>query len=113
MSEEQLRKRIEFLSKIWLGYREEIYADQVDQIVWKSPKRLILRSGCLERTTRKRPHTSSPLMRFPDHLCKRPRDKIVLLNFLQCNVAVTHMRCVLDWLLKGVLFWRGYLLRRN
>lgn len=101
MSRSLLENAAELLNKIWLAYREEICADQTDQIVWKSPRRLILRSGCLEKTIKKRPGTTSPLMKFPEKLCKLPHDKVILLNFLQCNVAVTHMQCILEWLLKG------------
>ena len=101
MLEDLLREAVDLLNKLWLVYREEIYADQTDQIVWKSVKRLILRSGCLDKTKRKRPSTSSPLLDFPEHLCKRPNDRVILLNFLQCNVAVKHMQCILDWLLEG------------
>lgn len=101
------RRAVRLLNSIWLAYREEIYADDTDQIVWKSPRRLILRSGCLEKVIRKRPGIQSPLHAFPDHICKTPKDKVILLNFLQCHVAVTHMQCVADWLLRGkVTVWR-------
>lgn len=99
--EDHLHEATHLLNGLWLAYREETYADLTDQIVWKSPKRLILRSGCTERTQKRRPGSSSPLMVFPEHLCRKPVDKPILLNFLQCNVAVKHMQCLLEWLLKG------------
>lgn len=103
MTDVLLRAAIETLNRIWLAYREMIYADQIDQIVWKGPRRLVMRTGCTERTKRRWPATTSPLMMFPGHLCKRPQDKAIVLNFLQCNVAVTHMQCILNWILKGRL----------
>ncbi|KAL1296935.1 hypothetical protein AAFC00_004541 [Neodothiora populina] len=102
MSEARLRQAIELLNKVWLAYREEIYADETDQIIWKSPRRLILRSGCLEKTIKRRPGTTSPLTVLPNNLCRTPKDKTILLNFLQCNVAVRHMQCVIEWLLHDI-----------
>lgn len=93
---EELIRAVSLLKKIFYIYREAYYAEPRERLEWDSENCLLIFPAAEGRRRRE----GSPLIALP-HIYHNEWEKEAMLSFLQCLVPVTHLKSLVEWMLKG------------